>query len=94
VFNRAQRGESARHAGCLSKDSQFPSREAAEEWIEWKVATSGASMALWNVYSCRYAKPGHPHYHAGHKPGQIRNFGRMPEPDRTVGRRRKRRHSR
>lgn len=85
---------SPRQAGCASKDVRFASRELAEEWLERKTTATGASAESWNVYCCRYTRPGNPHYHAGHMPGFIRNHGRMPEHDRTPGRHRKRRHSR
>lgn len=90
----SRKHNSPRNAGCLSKDLRFASRELAEDWIERRVVGRGASPVSWNVYCCRYGKPGNPHYHAGHIPGFIRNHDRMPEHDRTPNRRRKRRHSR
>lgn len=85
---------SPRKAGCLSKDVRFASRELAEEWIDKRVAAYGMSPLGWNVYCCRYSRAGNPHYHAGHIPGFIPNYGRMPEPERTPNRHRKRRHAR
>lgn len=86
---------SARQKGCWGMNPDKPKRRfyvrrLAEEFRE-KLIDAGASPALLNVYGCRYAPKGEPHYHVGHLPGVVQNYGRMPAREKPG---KKRRHSR
>lgn len=71
--------------GCIGgregrRKTQYDDRDSAQQGLEWMVDNLGAVRDLLRVYECRYsADPLRPHFHVGHKPGEVANYGRMPE---------------
>ena len=54
---------------CTKKD-KFRTRESAEENMERRIRTLGASSDAINVYPCKFKnKDGSTHWHVGHTPG-------------------------
>ena len=92
----AHQNLSARQKGCWGSNpdrpkARFRTRTAADDFRDWLINTKGASPVLLTTYSCRYAPQGEPHYHVGHLPGEVQNYGRMPERGKGG---KKRRHAR
>jgi hypothetical protein len=75
----------AAKSGCVGgakrtkSKTKYPNRDLAQRGLEWIVEVLGARREDLRVYECRYAPPGEPHFHVGHKPGETqKQYGRMP----------------
>ena len=82
--------------GCVGKDPNNPKKqcatpEQADDHLEYIVTRYGTSPSVLNVFQCRYAPKGSPHWHVGHSPSltRRRDIGRhQRNPPGRRGRRR------